>query len=132
MNTHHIEIIYTRGEIMKKFLVIALFALLSSLGSAQVTLVTSGYWSNPANWDSGYVPTIGSDVIIPSGKTDSVDIPNAVCKNITITGNHQFASTDGNGIKIYGNVVVNSGGRFRMSNATPLAATILSNGRDLG
>lgn len=106
---------------MKKIFALALFAFCTSFGIAQVTLVTSGNWSNPANWDSGYVPTMGSDVIIPSGKTDSVDISNAVCKNITISGNHHFARTDGNGIKIHGNIVVNNGGRFRMSNATPTA-----------
>ncbi|NUN70973.1 MAG: T9SS type A sorting domain-containing protein [Bacteroidetes bacterium] len=104
-------------------IVVSLLALLTGSLIAQVSFTGTGYWSNPANWDSGYVPTAASDVIIPSGKTDSIDISNAECKNLTISGNLYFARTNGNGITIHGNTVINAGGRFRMSSATPTAGS---------
>jgi len=41
-------------------------------------------WSTPANWDSGFVPGSGADVIIPSGST--VVIGDANVKTLTVLG----------------------------------------------
>jgi hypothetical protein len=106
---------------MKKIVSLVLALICSGVLYGQVTLLTSGNWSNASNWDSGYVPTAGSNVIIPSGKTDSIDISNAECQNLTISGNLYFARTNGNGITVHGNTVINNAARFRMSSATPTA-----------
>jgi fibronectin type 3 domain-containing protein len=50
---------------------------------ANLTAVTSGLWSNPATW-GGRLPVIGDSVLIPSGKTVTLDIMTAAAGILTI------------------------------------------------
>ncbi|HAP35571.1 MAG TPA: hypothetical protein DCQ28_06355, partial [Bacteroidetes bacterium] len=90
---------------------------------AQITSAADGNWSAGATWTGGVVPTENDDVVIAN--TVSIDIPNAKCKNLTVSGNLYFAITNGNGITIFGNTTIDAGKRFRMASATPSSGTVM-------
>ncbi|MFN0157171.1 MAG: FlgD immunoglobulin-like domain containing protein [Bacteroidota bacterium] len=57
-----------------------------NIGSA-FEAVASGNWSNTATWAGGAVPTASDDVTLSTlGVTVTIDISNAVCNNLTLTG----------------------------------------------
>lgn len=62
-------------------------------------------WSNPANWSCGAVPAAAIDVVIPTGATVVVDIPNATCNNLTVSccTNMSFSGT-GNSLHVTGSM----------------------------
>lgn len=54
-----------------------------------ITSVTSGPWSDPLTWDSGYVPTVGDDVVISAGHSVRMDVdysPGAGIARLIISG----------------------------------------------
>jgi|GEM_PF-4951470 len=107
---------------MKRIILISIlftsFIALST-NAATITSVASGNWGDAATWDNG-VPTAGDDVVIDTSTTVTINIPDAVCKNITVKGNLYFdATVTGLGIVVNGNVVVDSAGKFNASKSNP-------------
>jgi hypothetical protein len=72
---------------IKKLLCTLFLVLVQTAVSAQTNTYTgtNSSWSTASNWSLGVVPTASHDVIIPSGKTVTIDI-NAEAKSISIKG----------------------------------------------
>jgi hypothetical protein len=106
---------------LNRFLVLVLGVMLcAGLAQAQITSAATGDWSNTATWVGGVVPGGADDVVIASGHNVTIDLVNAACNNLTISGNLYFSvTTSGMGITINGNATVNAGARFRMASSTP-------------
>jgi acetyl esterase len=97
--------------------VVLLVTVLSGITFADITSLATGKWNAPGTWVGGAVPGAGDNVIIAAGHTVTLDVTNAQCKDLTIMGSSailQFA-IDGTvtGITVYGNILINSGGRLR-------------------
>ena len=74
---------------MKRFLLLTLLLLASTLAMAQTTwsgLGTNTNWNNTDNWDTNIVPTVTDDVIIPAGFTVDVNV-SASIKSIQLQEN---------------------------------------------
>ena len=72
---------------MKKFYVFLLFAFLQLHGvhAAQIEPITDGFWGNTMIWPNQTLPTLSDDVIIPLGRT--ITIQGTIrAKSITIHG----------------------------------------------
>jgi acetyl esterase len=101
-----------------QYLIVVLFVtLLSRITFADITSLATGKWNAPGTWVGGVVPGAGDNVIIAAGHTVTLDVTNAQCNDLTIMGSSailQFA-IDGTvtGITVYGNILINSGGRLR-------------------
>ena len=50
------------------------------------TSITSGNWSKGSNWVEGVAPTSTDNVVIGSGKTVSININNAACASLQLSG----------------------------------------------
>jgi acetyl esterase len=107
------------------FVMILFTSVLAGLTSAlTITSKGIGKWNATGTWATGIIPGAGDDVIIASGHTITMDTINAQCKNLTITGNIQFA-IDGtvSGLTVYGNLIITSTGRLRTITRSPAGAT---------
>lgn len=110
---------------MIKTLTLCLFLLLSSVKIIypQISSAGSGNWSSPTTWNGGIIPTANDDVSIVSGHIITLDVADAQCKNLTLTGSKstfRFAvNGTSTGISIHGNLVVNSGTFFHVEARSP-------------
>ncbi len=68
----------TEGDILFTFTSACYFADDDYIG------LTDSYWSNPNNWASGVVPGYNTSVNILSPKNVIVDLPDAICRKLTI------------------------------------------------
>lgn len=107
---------------MKKNLVLSVLLAMFfgfALKAGTITSVSSGNWGDASTWDGG-IPGPSDDVVIDTSTTVTINIPNAVCNNLTVRGNLYFDNTiSGLGIVVNGNIVVESGGRFNAAASTP-------------
>lgn len=94
------------------------------LDHSQTVVSAGGNWSDGAIWPGGMVPTAADDVTIPSGTTITLDVPNAVCGDLTVNGTLVALNTDTVGLTVYGNVLINSGGSFTTPSLTGATANI--------
>ncbi|MEZ7867063.1 MAG: hypothetical protein QMB37_06400 [Paludibacteraceae bacterium] len=67
---------------------------------------TSTAWSLPANWSCGIVPVAASNVVIPTGLTNYpvVNIPNAVCNNLSIADGASLTVNPGQLLTVGGSI----------------------------
>lgn len=105
---------------MKKNLLLSILTLLLSISAfAQKTYSgpASGNWNVAGNWSPSGVPTSADDVIIPSGKTVTIDV-DAFAKSISVSGtlylDNSYRLTVGTS-SVNGNFTVNSGGTFKIN-----------------
>ncbi|MFI5219397.1 MAG: hypothetical protein ACHQNT_07895, partial [Bacteroidia bacterium] len=77
--------------------------------------VNGGLWSDPFSWTSKLYPGPGDDVLIPDGRSITVD-GSQIVKNITVgqgsSGIVNFIGSAFNNLTVTGNLTVNSGGQF--------------------
>ncbi len=76
------------------------------------SVVSGGNWSSAASWPSGAVPTASDDVVIPAGVTVTIDVANAVCKDLIVDGTLVALNTSATALTVYGDVLINSTGSF--------------------
>ncbi len=113
---------------MKRLLYIVSFVLIllvsfSSRSFSQITSAQSGNWSDAATWTGGVVPGAADNVVISSGSSVTINVPNAECNNLTVTGNLYYDNgSSNNGLTVHGSVTV--GGRFRTASANPTAPRV--------
>jgi hypothetical protein len=84
-----------------------------------------GNWSSPSTWASGAVPTAADDAEIPAGVTVTLDIPNAMCQNLTVDGTLVALNTTATGLTVDGDLTINSGGSFTSPYLTGATANII-------
>ena len=66
---------------------LALLLLLAPAAfGATCTSLGDGNWSNTGNWSCGAVPTVADDVVIDNGDDVTVNVANAVARNVTFNG----------------------------------------------
>ncbi|MCU0494773.1 MAG: plastocyanin/azurin family copper-binding protein, partial [Chloroflexaceae bacterium] len=58
------------------------------------TSPTGNVWSNPASWPGGRVPAAGAYVVIPAGRTMTLDVNTAALRALRIDGTLTFAERD--------------------------------------
>lgn len=113
-------------NLQKIFLTTLLIVTLHSAAYTQITSLASGNWSASTTWVGGVVPSSSDNVVIAAGHIVTLDITTAQCKDLTISGSSatlRFAiNGSSSGLTVFGNVLVNSGGRMRVENRNPAGA----------
>ncbi len=77
---------------MKRFLLLLLLCISSTLAMAQTTWTGLGAdtnWNTTSNWDTNLVPTVADDVIIPTGFTVTLNVAGTI-KSIDVQGTSVF------------------------------------------
>ena len=62
----------------------------------------TSYWSNTANWGTGELPSLTTDVVL--NREFYVDVKNATAKSVTLTGDAQLIINAGMALTVAGNV----------------------------
>ncbi|MCX6142444.1 MAG: T9SS type A sorting domain-containing protein [Ignavibacteriales bacterium] len=95
-----------------------------------------GNWSVPATWVGGVVPTAADNVTIVDGDTVTLDTKNIVCTNLTIGGGAsgvlQTSKTDTVAMVVSGDILVKTGGAFRVQTNSLTATIGMAHRLDLG
>lgn len=95
------------------------------LDHSMTAATVGGNWSAPGSWPGGSVPTSADDVIIPAGVTITLDIPDAVCNDLTIDGTLVALNTAATGLTVNGDLLIETGGSFTSPSLTGATANIL-------
>lgn len=118
-------------------------ALSTSLDGSQatnapgiITSAISGPWNTPGTWTGGVVPAAGDFVTITGGTTVTIDLPAAVCLNLTVAsgGTLEYQSTPAASLTVGIDVTVDAGGNFAAGSGTvqthslSLAGNLTNNG----
>jgi len=94
----------------------ALSGTQATTASGSITSAASGNWSAPSTWTGGVVPISTDNVTIANGHTVTIDIPTAVCNNLTVgqgtSGILRYSGIAQAGLIAFNNVSVASGGIF--------------------
>jgi len=93
---HNSQIIEEGGSMKRIITPFIALVLLSGISLSQITTGGSGNWNSTTNnapWPGGVVPTSVDNVIIASGHTVTIDVTNAQCNDLTISGTMQFKTT---------------------------------------
>ncbi len=110
---------------MKRAIYFFLFSLFlvfgfTSQAFSQITSAQTGNWGDAATWTGGVVPTAADNVVIASGMTVTINVADAACKDLEVTGNLYFdGATTGLGITVNGNLLIDATGKFISSKSTP-------------
>ncbi len=109
----------------RKYLILffALVCLATRLTYAQITSAGSGTWNSATTWVGGIVPGVTDNVVIAAAHVVTLDVANAQCNDLTISGSSatlRFGiSGIATGITINGNLLINAGGRCRVEARSP-------------
>lgn len=92
--------------------------MLTSISIGQITSAGDGDWNQTATWVGSTVPGASDNVVVDHVVT--INVPDAVCNNLTINNKLRFA-IDGTagGITVDGNILINSGALFRVESRSP-------------
>src|SRR5689334_20267854 len=108
----------------------------ASAASSYMTAVANGNWSSFSTWSSGRVPMDGDTLVIPIGKTVTVDIVTASYSHLLIVVNGTLYFNGGKKIIMCeGMVVVATGGLLSASNSGSkfeICGSFLWDGNDPG
>ena len=93
---------------LKLFTMLCLCLFSVQIINAQITSTQNGNWDDVNTWTGGVVPTAGDNVVISTGDTVVINIPNAECNDVTVDGALVY-TPDGSsaGFTVHGNVLVN-------------------------
>ncbi|NUN71146.1 MAG: T9SS type A sorting domain-containing protein, partial [Bacteroidetes bacterium] len=95
--------------------------MISAATEAQIKSAKSGAWGADTTWVGGIVPGANDDVLIDTSNTVTVNIANAVCKNLTVKGTVTFPDVNALGITVNGDLLVEATGKFNTySSGSPL------------
>ena len=109
---------------LKFFTKVRLFAFfLATITTTQLfavttTCTTSGAWTSSGTWDNG-VPSSTTDVVVPSGKTVTMDGVGVSCKSIALTGTLNWTQSRA--------TAVGTGG-ITMYNGASITGSVLATG----
>jgi hypothetical protein len=85
----------------------------STLGGTTINATAvGGSWTSNATWVGGVVPSLGQNVVIPSGSTVTIDGTNLFCRNLTVNGVLEYSEAVTGGLTVGGDLSVPSGGSF--------------------
>jgi hypothetical protein len=120
------------------FLVLAVLVLVGL--TAQAGEIKSagvkGIWSASATWVGGAVPTATDNVTIVDGDTVTLDTKNIVCTNLTIGGGAsgvlQTSKTDTVTMAVSGDILIKTGGTFRVQTNSVTASIGMAHRLDIG
>ncbi len=98
-----------------KLILSIIFILVTSIGVAQVTIVshTSGSWTNPGTWDINRIPVDGDIVVINNNNIVQI-ADNIVISNMVLRIQGAILIRDNKSLRINGNGVINvvTGGKI--------------------
>jgi len=116
------------------YLIFTLAFLSSQIKASVKTYTGTGNWNNNSSWTPSGTPTSSHDLIIPTGKSPTVNISSGQCRSLTIQTGATLTIGSGNsltvnntaGLSISGTLDINSG-NITISN-TGTTFTIASGG----
>ncbi|MBP7262308.1 MAG: hypothetical protein KBB37_13570 [Bacteroidia bacterium] len=96
---------------VKVILFVLFFTVTAAFVSAQTTFTANtGNWNVPGNWSNG-IPDANTDAIIQNGRNCTVNIANAVCRSLTISGGNSNSG-----------LTISLGNSLAVTNATTIEA----------
>ncbi len=115
------------SRLPKSIIIISLLVLLFQItGYSQITSLATGNWSASTTWVGGIVPSSADNVVIAAGHIVTLDTVAAQCKDLTVSASSATLRFAINGtsssLTVYGNVLINSGGKMRVENRNPVGA----------
>lgn len=101
---------------VKFILFVLFFTVTAAFVSAQTTFTANtGDWDVPSNWSNG-VPDANTDAIIQNGRNCTVNINNASCKSLTISGGNSSSG-----------IIISLGCTLTVTNASTIEAPSAGN-----
>ncbi len=97
---------------------------------ATCTSQSTGSWNTVGRWSCGHVPVAADAVVIASGHTVTLDITPVTILSLSVSGTFNMNATAGTSrtMNVTGEVTVNNGGTFTLSNATNINTHTLNAG----
>ncbi|MFH0991821.1 MAG: T9SS type A sorting domain-containing protein [bacterium] len=125
-----------RTMIYLAILAILTIAVSSTFAADIKSAGVKGTWSATATWVGGTVPTATDNVTIADGDTVLLDGKNIVCTNLTIgegaSGVLLTSKTDTVDMVISGNILIKTGGAFKVQTISLSGATGVAHRLNLG
>lgn len=97
-------------KLMKKIIFLLSFLFLSFI-SFGVESIKSGSWDNPSTWDCNCIPGNYHNVKINAGHTVTLASNPTKVRHLTIDGALKFPNNPSVYLMVYGNIIINNGGK---------------------
>jgi hypothetical protein len=106
----------------------ALTGSVSTLAAGSKTSIVTGLWNTATTWSPTGVPSASDNVTIANSHTVTIDA-NATCNNLSVGQGVSGVLNIGNNatarvITVKGNIIVNSGGAFKVNTASNITHSI--------